>query len=85
MEWKGKIKKGKSLDWNEVIEKLILICFWYDERKKFLKDFEKKKKTKVWEKNFISEREILEILKNRQNGSNGHSIWNFIQIVTVVG
>ena len=29
---------------------------------------------------FEREREILE---NRQNGSDGHSIWDFIQIVTL--
>ena len=74
---KGKSKKGKiEIVWNELIKKLILICFWYGE-----KNIWTILKTRRFETRFLErEREILE---NRQNGSDGHSIWDFIQIVTL--
>ena len=73
---KGKSKKGKiEIVWNELIKKLIVICFWYGERNIWTI-----LRTRRFEKRFIWSREILE---NRQNGSDGHSIWDFIQIVTL--
>ena len=72
INWKkGKSQKGKiKIVSNELNEKLIVICFWYGERNIWTI-----LKTRRFEKRIIWRREILE---NRQYGSDGHSIWDFI-------